>query len=77
MGFLLSLLLKPFYALAFLWMPYAIAWHLWRRMPDSRLKRILFTSWGDDRGPWVKAKPAVVVPLLRHRSDPLDLQNGE
>jgi hypothetical protein len=60
MGLLLSLLLKPFFALAFLWTPYALTWHLWRVMPDSRLRRILFTSWGEDRGPWMSSQSKTI-----------------
>ena len=55
MGTLLSLLLKPFLALIFLGGPYALAWWIWHRMPDSKLRRFLFKSWGEDRGPWVSA----------------------
>lgn len=52
-GFLLSLLLKPLLALAFLGLPYSLACHLWRAVPDGRIRRLLFTSWGEDRGPWM------------------------
>lgn len=56
MGWLLSLLVKPFAALVFLTVPYAIAWHLWRILPDSRVKRFLFKSYGEDHGPWTRKR---------------------
>lgn len=56
-GFSIALLLKPFMALFFLVLPVALAYLIWRVMPDSKLKRILFKSYGKDRGPWVRGEP--------------------
>lgn len=64
MGFLLSLLLKPFYALLFLQWPYAASVWLWRRLPDSRVKCFLFKSYGRDNGPWTRSRPTHTVQLI-------------
>lgn len=56
-GFFLALLLEPLAALAFLGAPVVIALLVWRYLPDSKFKRLLFKSWGHDRGPW-KRKPS-------------------
>lgn len=55
-AYLLALLLNPILALVFLTTPVVIALWLWRWMPDGRLKRFLFTSYGKDSGPWVTAR---------------------
>ncbi len=62
MGFLLALLLKPVLAALFLAGPYLLAVFVWRKLPDGRVKRLLFTSWGEDRGPWM------YVPWQRKKS---------
>lgn len=53
MGFAISLLLKPILAVLLLAGPYLLAIALWKWLPDGRVKRTLFTSWGEDRGPWM------------------------
>lgn len=58
MGLLLSLLLKPFLALVILTGPFALAYFIWKRLPDSRIKRFLFKSYGDDNGPWIMERRA-------------------
>lgn len=56
-GLWLSLLLKPFLALAFLSAPVLIAYVIWRKMPDGKLKQILFRHYGKpDSMPWTKAQ---------------------
>lgn len=53
-GFLISLLVEPIAALFFLGGPVLLALLIWRYMPDSKIKRLLFKSWGHDRGPWMR-----------------------
>lgn len=53
-GLLIALLLNPLLALLWLSGPVVLALLIWRYMPDSKLKRILFTSWGQDSGPWMR-----------------------
>lgn len=56
-GLWLSLLLKPFLAVAFLAAPVLIAYLIWRKMPDGKLKRVLFRHYGKpDNMPWTKAQ---------------------
>lgn len=56
-GFLLFQALKPFFLLAFLSGPYLLAVLAWQALPDGRLRRVLFRSWGRDSGPWISAPP--------------------
>lgn len=86
MGLLLSLLLKPFMALVYLTTPYALTYGLWHVLPDSRIKRFLFKSYGDDNfSPWIKAARArsrasaqrPVLRLLPDSSAPRDSRSGE
>lgn len=56
-GLWLSLLLKPFIAVVCLALPLLIAYAIWRLMPDSKIKRILFKHYGEkDNMPWTKAQ---------------------
>jgi hypothetical protein len=48
-----TMLLKPLAAVVFFGLFYGFIWLVWKYLPESRLKRLLFTSWGEDNGPWV------------------------
>jgi hypothetical protein len=43
MNWLLALLIRPFVAVLFIFVAFAISRLIWRWMPDSKLKRILFS----------------------------------
>lgn len=84
MGLLLSLLLKPFIALVVLTGPFALAYFIWKWLPDSRIKRFLFKSYGEDNGPWVREQrererreARQRVRLLTSESDRPDSTPGE
>ena len=49
-SWLLALVLKPFFALVFFLLAYFIALAIWKLMPDSKLKRILFSPLPGHRG---------------------------
>lgn len=53
MGWLIGILLKPVAAILLLPLPYALAFWIWRIIPDGKVKRALFRSYGEDRGPWM------------------------
>lgn len=54
--FMIAILINPLLALVFLTAPVFAALWLWRRMPDGRIKRLLFRSYGKDSGPWVSGR---------------------
>lgn len=53
MGWLIAFLLKPLAALLLLPLPYSLACWAWRMIPAGMVKRALFRSYGEDRGPWM------------------------
>ena len=57
--FLIALLINPFIALVFLTLPVLAALWLWQKMPDGRVKRLLFKSYGQDSGPWARRRITV------------------
>jgi len=46
----LSLVLKPFFAFVLFLLIYLVALAIWKVMPDSKLKRILFSPLPGHRG---------------------------
>lgn len=53
-GFLVSLIVGPIAAYAIYFLIFGTEWLVWKLLPDSKLKRLLFQSYaGEDRGPWV------------------------
>ena len=53
-GYFIVMLLKPLAAVVFFALFYGFIWLVWKYLPESRVKRLLFRSWGEDNGPWAK-----------------------
>lgn len=47
------MLIRPLAAVVFFGLFYGFIWLVWKYLPESRVKRLLFKSWGEDSGPWV------------------------
>lgn len=73
-AFALSMLAKPFVVGLGLLLIYGFVYAVWKLLPDGKLKRLLFKSWGRDHGPWVsdrhsrtrRADPASAQERLPH-----------
>lgn len=62
-GLALALLIKPLIAIVCLSLPVLIAYAIWRLMPDSKIKRILFRHYGEpDNMPWSRGQGRGVQP---------------
>jgi hypothetical protein len=51
-GLLIAMLTGPLIYVAFCFLVYVPVWLMWKRLPDGRIKRLLFRSYGEDHGPW-------------------------
>lgn len=70
-GFLISLIVGPIVTYAIYLAIFGTEWLIWKFMPDSKIKQLLFKSYaGEDHGPWIwqpwqrdKAKARTVAAL--------------
>jgi hypothetical protein len=69
-GYFIVMLLKPIAAVVFFGLFYGFIWLVWKYMPESRVKRLLFKSWGEDNGPWVAHYRRTTVTVVSQEQLP-------
>lgn len=54
-SFTIAMLMKPFLVGAGLFLIYGFMWLLWKRLPEGKIKRLLFFNfWGGGNDPWTQ-----------------------